>query len=78
MLASVMRLLFAPAKVISRMPRSLAMACSSQSALRSQVWQSPSWSERISSTTVRRALLRPRGVGLHLHALAQPGSRRTA
>ena len=54
-LASVLRLLFVPVKVTWRMPRSLAMACSSQSTLRSQVWQSPSWSERISSTMVRRA-----------------------
>ena len=37
------------------MPRSLATACSSQSTLRSQIWQSPWWSERISSTTVFRA-----------------------
>ena len=37
------------------MPRSRATACSSQSPFLSQVWQSPSWSERISSTTVRRA-----------------------
>ena len=37
------------------MPRSLATACSSQSPLRLHSWQSPSWSERISSTTLRRA-----------------------
>ena len=37
------------------MPRSRATACSSQSPFLSQVWQSPSWSERISSTTVLRA-----------------------
>ena len=54
-LSSVMRLLFMPGYVTLRMPRSLATACSSQSTLRSQTWQSPSWSERISSTTVFRA-----------------------
>ena len=54
-LASVMRFDFAPDHAISRMPRSRATLCSSQSPLRSQVWQSPSWSLRMRSTTVRRA-----------------------
>ena len=39
------------------MPRSRATVCSSQSPFLSQVWQSPSWSERISSTTLLRASL---------------------
>jgi hypothetical protein len=54
-LASVIRFDFAPCQTTSRIPRSRATDCSSQSPLRSQVWQSPSWSLRIRSTTVRRA-----------------------
>ena len=45
--------------------------CSSQSALRAQVWQLPSCSERSSSTTVWRRLADARRVGLDHHALGR-------
>jgi len=45
----------APAKATVRMPMSLASFRSSQSSLRSQVWQSPSCSDSSSSTTCLRA-----------------------
>ena len=59
------------------MPRSNASDCSSQSLLRSHVWQSPSCSERSSSTTVRRALADPLCIGTHVHPLNRRGDARS-
>ena len=58
------------------MPRSRASVRSSQSALRAQVWQLPSCSERSSSTTVWRPLRAQRRVGLDDHALGDRGRAR--
>ena len=44
-----------PPKRVPSTPKSRATSCSSQSALRSQLRQSCTWSESISSTAVRRA-----------------------